>query len=99
MARVGAEISEPLCDMLVRSHSLVYFQAAGYPVGQLAAGQKGLEPIQVGMRTAVETGRVAHTEAAVGEPQQRAVAVGGEFVAHHAVLDDRLLPLVLEHMR
>src|SRR5258705_10325736 len=47
---------------------------------------------------AKEPGRVAHAEAAMGEAKQGAVSVGGEFVAHHTVLDDRLLPFVFEHI-
>jgi hypothetical protein len=50
------------------------------------------------MRAAAESAGVAHTESAVGEAQQGAVAIGGELVAHDAVLDDLLLPFVLEHI-
>src|SRR5690348_9542437 len=103
MARAGAAMSEPLCDMSVGLQSvccgLVYFQTAGGPVRQLVAGEVGLQPIQIGMGAAEEAGRIPHAEAVVRESKQRAVSVGGELVAHHTVLDDRLLPFVFEHVR
>jgi len=34
----------------------------------------------------------------MSEAKQGAVAVGGQFVPHHTVLDDRLLPFVFEHI-
>src|ERR1700752_4337664 len=87
--------------MSVRFHScrLVYLQATSRPVRQLVAGKVGREAIQVRLGATEEPARVAHAEAAVTESKQRAVAVGGELVAHHTVLDDRLLPLVFEHIR
>src|SRR5690349_21906209 len=99
MAMVGAAMSEPLRDMSVRFHSLVYFKTTGGPVRQLIAGQVGLEPIQVGVGASEESRCIADAEPAVGEPQQRAVTVDAEFVAHHTVFDNRLLPLVFEHVR
>src|SRR5262245_55110949 len=100
MAKAGAAMSEPLCNMSVRFHSLcclVDFQTTRCPVRQLAAGKVRLQPIQVGVGATEESARVADAEAAVGEAEQRPVSVGGEFITHHAVLDNRLLPFVFEH--
>src|SRR5262249_29153828 len=102
MAIAGAAMSEPLCDMSVRLQSLcalIYFETAGRPVRQLVAGEVGLQSIQERLRATEESRRIADAEAAMSEPQQCAVAVSGELVAHHTVLDDRLLPFVFEHMR
>src|SRR5262245_51682317 len=101
MAIAGAAISKPLCDMSVRLRmwcSLISFETTCRPVWQLVAGEVGLQPVQERVRATEESGRVADAETAVGEPQQCAVAVGGELVAHHTVLDDRLFPFVFEHM-
>ena len=51
-------------------------------------GRRGFRP---------ETCRIAGAEPAMAEAQQGSVAVGMQFVAHHAVFDDGLLPFVLEH--
>src|ERR1700742_4943282 len=102
MVTAGAAISEPLCDMSVRLQmvsSLIDFDTTCRPVWQLVAGEVGRQPVQERVRATEKSGRVADAETAVSEPEQRAVAVGGELVAHHTVLDDRLFPFVFEHMR
>src|SRR6185312_1015427 len=101
MAMAGAAMSEPLWDMSVcfQLGGLIYFQPTCRPVWQLVAGEVGLKAVQVRVGAAEEPARIADTEAAVREAKQRAVAFSGEFVTHHPVLDDRLLPFVFEHMR
>src|SRR5262245_41327723 len=102
MAIAGAATSEPLCDISVRLQLLCtfnYLETAGRPVRQLVACEVRLQPIQEGVRTTEESRRIADAQAAMSEPEQCAVAVSGELVAHHTVLDDRLLPFVFEHMR
>src|SRR5262245_11886616 len=102
MATAGAAMSEPLCDMSVRLQllcALNYFESAGRPVRQLVVGVVVIQPIQAGFLAIEESRRIADAEAAMSEPEQCAVAVSGELVAHHTVLDDRLLPFVFEHMR
>src|SRR6185437_1565332 len=102
MAMAGAAMSEPLWDMSVRFQmlcSLIDFETTCRPVWQLVAGEVGLQPVQERVRATEESGRVADAETAVSEPEQCAVAVGGELVAHHTVLDDRLFPFVFEYMR
>src|SRR5436190_7826563 len=86
--------------MLIRLQlrRLIDFDATRHPVGKFGAAEIGFEPIEVRMGAAEEAAGVAYAQPSMCEPEQGAVAVSGQLVAHHAVLNDRLLPFVLENI-
>ncbi len=59
----------------------------------------GFQTVEVGVGTGDEAARIAGTQFAVRERENGGVAVGDEFMVHDAWADDRLVPLVLEHVR